>query len=139
MKAAKDFDVVLNKEGTTRVSYRMGYPKDNIKIIKIKKGETIPKEFVKGLIERNIENVELEWKEHRPIIPPGLGVELPEPSKKMRIPKRKYTLESLTIISNEKGLSALKKIGAEFGVTDRSKNKLISEILREQEKRQREG
>ncbi len=80
----------------------------------------------------------LEYKDMKPILPKEYErvVEMP---KKMKIERRKYSQESLTILYGKEGFSALKKIGEEFGVTDRSSRKLIVEILRAQEERQRKG
>ncbi|KKM84041.1 hypothetical protein LCGC14_1303160, partial [marine sediment metagenome] len=42
----------------------------------------------------------------------------------MKIKKRKYSQNPLTKVYNDDGFSALKKIGEEFGTTDRSYRRL---------------
>ncbi len=137
MKATKDFNIILN-EGGVRVPYKEGDDKTNLKFIEVKKGGEIPDDFLKSIIETNIEIVDVEYKNKRPILPKEL-YNPPEKSKSMRINKRKYSQDGLNVTYNKEGFSALKKIGEEFGVTDRSARKLIGEILRAQEEKQRKG
>ncbi len=140
MKAAEDLVIVKTKEGTI-VPYKEGDSKENLTFVTIKKDEEIPKEYLKRFVERNIGKIgDVIYKDKFPTnLPKDLGI-VPEPvSKTMKIEKRKYSQESLTGVMNEKGFPALKEIGAEFGVTDRSSNKLIVEILRAQEEKQRKG
>ena len=138
MKATKDFTIIL-REGI-RVPYKEGDDKTNLKFIKIKKNQEIPNEHIRNIIERNLELVDVEYKDKKPILPKEFSPE-PKPIKKMKIEKRKYSQESLTKLYNEEGMSALKEVGKEFDplVTDRSYRRLIAEILRAQEERQRKG
>ncbi len=138
MKAIEDFVIALNKD-RVRVSYRVGVEYKDIEFIEVKKGKEIPEEFIKNIIEHSIQLVDVQYKNRVPILPKELQPEPKPVSKKMEIKKRKYTQDSLTKIKNEQGFSALKEIGKEFGVTDRSSNRLIIEILREQEEKQRAG
>ncbi len=138
MKAIEDFVIALNKD-RVRVSYRVGVEYKDIEFIEVKKGKEIPEEFIKNIIEHSIQLVDVQYKNRVPILPKELQPEPKLISKKMEIKKRKYTQDSLTKIKNEQGFSALKEIGKEFGVTDRSSNRLIIEILREQEEKQRAG
>ena len=140
MKAAEDIVIAQNKDDVI-VPYKSGYPTKDLKITEIKKGEEIPKQFLKRFAERNLEWIaDVKYINKVPVnLPTELELNLPEVSKTMKIEKRKYSQESLTKIKNEKGFSALKEIGKEFGVTDRSSKRLITEILREQEVKQRKG
>ncbi len=138
MKATEDFVIALNKD-RVRVSYRVGVEYKDIEFIEVKKGKEIPEEFIKNIIEHSIQLVDVQYKNRVPILPKELQPGSKPVSKKMEIKKRKYTQDSLTKIKNEQGFSALKEIGKEFGVTDRSSNRLIIEILREQEEKQRAG
>ena len=141
MKAGEDLVIIRNKDGTT-VPYKEGDSKDDLTFTTIKKGKEIPKEFLKRYVEHNIEKIgDVIYKDSFPINLPK-DLEVPAPvAKEMKIKKRKYSQDSLYEIYNdkEKGFSALKKIGEEFGVTDRSSRRLIVEILRAQEERQRAG
>ncbi|MAF50790.1 MAG: hypothetical protein CMH64_01735 [Nanoarchaeota archaeon] len=138
MKASEDFVIVVDKDGL-RVPYKSGDPKTGLKFTQVKKGSQIPEAYLKEIAEKNIDLIaDIVYEDKVPInLPKGVG--LPVVSKKMKIKKRKYSQESLTKIKNEEGFSALKKIGEEFGVTDRSSKRLIVEILRAQEEKQRAG
>ena len=138
MKALDNLVIVLDKNGH-RVPYKHGDSKAGLKFIEVKKGTEIPKAYLKDIAERNIELLAgIEYKDKVPQnLPEGVGI--PVVSKKLKIKKRQYTQESLTKIKNEKGFSALKEIGAKFGVTDRSSRRLITEILNAQEEKQRAG
>lgn len=140
MKAAEDLVIIKNKDGII-VPYKEGNSKEGLTFVTIKKDKEIPKEYLKRFVERNIEKIgDVIYKDKFPVnLPKDLGI-VPKPEPKtMEIKKRKYSQESLTEVMNKEGFSALKKIGAEFGVTDRSSNKLIVEILRAQEEKQRAG
>lgn len=138
MKAGEDLIIIRNKDGTI-VPYKEGDPKNHLTFTKVPKGTQIPREFLKRFIERNLEKIgDVIYKDSYPInLPKDLEIVKPPTPKEMKIKKRKYSQDSLYEIYNDKGFSALKKIGEEFGVTDRSSRKLIVEILRAQEERQR--
>lgn len=139
MKSIEDFIIVTNKDGT-RVPYRDGDSKEGLEFIEVKKGTEIPNKFLKEIAEKNLHLVAgVEFKDMIPInLPEGIGISPPILTE-FKVKKRKYSQESLTKIYNEKGFSALKEIGTEFGVTDKSSKKLITEILRAQEEKQRAG
>ncbi len=139
MKAGEDLVIIRNKEGSI-VPYKSGDPTKDLTFTIIKKGKDIPKEHLKRLVERNIEKIgDVEYKDKFPInLPKELGKVPTPPSEPMKVKKRKYSQDSLYEIYNDKGFSALKKIGEEFGVTDRSSRRLIVEILKAQEERQRD-
>lgn len=141
-KAGEDLVIIMNKEGAI-VPYKEGDPKTELTFTKIKKGETIPKEFLKRFVERNIEKIgDVEYKDKLPInLPKDLGIISKPVPKEMKIKKRKYSQESLTDIYEKDGFSALRKIGLEFDppVKDNSSRRIIVEILRAQEERQRAG
>jgi len=132
MKAAEDIVIIKNKEGII-VPYKSGDSKAGLTFKVIKKGSEIPYDILVRMVARNIEKVaDVKYLDKIPInLPKGLYSK-PEPEK-MVIKRRKYSQDSLTGIYDEKGFSALKKIGEEFGVTDRSSRRLIVEILRAQE------
>ena len=138
MKAAEDIVIIKNEEGII-VPYKSGASTKELTFKTIKKGKEIPSDVLVRMVARNIEKVaDIVYKDK---IPTNLPKELyskPTPEK-MIIKKRKYTQESLTEIYNTGKFSALKKVGDEFGVTDRSSSRLIVEILRAQEERQRAG
>ncbi len=139
MNATEDFTIAVNKDGF-RVPYRVGVTYKNLTFIHVRKGNEIPTKFLKNIIEHNIELVDVKYKFRKPInLPNGMDISQPEISKTMKINRRKYSQESLTKLYNEKGFSALKEIGKEFGVTDRSYRRLINEILTAQETKQRTG
>ncbi len=137
MKAIEDFVIAVNKKGF-RVSYRVGVEYKDLTFIKVKKGGEIPEKFIKEIIARNLELVDVKYVFRVPQLPKEYMPEIVTP-KVMKIKKRKYTQESLTKIRNEGGFPALKKIGEEFDVTDRSSKRIITEILIAQEERQRKG
>ena len=139
MIAGEELVIIQNKEGAT-VPYKDGDSKENLVFTVIKKGNEIPDEHLKRYIDHNIEKIgDVKYKDKKPInLPKGFG--LPEPvPREMKIKKRKYSQTSLNAIYGKDGFSALKKIGEEFGTTDRSARRLIVEILRIQEERQRAG
>ena len=140
MKAGEDLVIIRNKNGVI-VPYKSGDSTEGLTFKTIKKETEIPKEFLKRFVERNIEKIsDVIYVDKYPInIPKELGIFIPPVSKTMKIKKRKYSQDSLNVIYDEKGFSALKKIGEEFEVTDRSSKRLIIEILRTQEERQRAG
>ena len=142
MKAGEDLVIIRNKDGTT-IPYKEGDSKEDLTFTTIKKGKEIPREFLKRFVEHNIEKIgDVIYKDKFPInLPKDLGI-VPAPvAKEMKIKKRKYSQDSLYEIYNEKGFSALKKIGLEFDppVKDNSSRRIIVEILRAQEERQRDG
>ena len=140
MKAAEEIIIVRNKIHKNIVPYKDGDSKVGLEFTVIKKGSEIPKEHLIRLISSNMELIgDVEYVDKVPINLPADLYNRPEVSKEMKIKKRKYTQNSLTKIYNDKGFSALKEIGAEFGVTDRSRKRLITEILAIQEERQRKG
>ena len=142
MKAGEDLIIIIDESGTL-VPYKEGDSKDGLTFKTIKKGTEIPGEFLKRFIERNLEKIgDVIYKDKVPInLPKDLGLTTPPVSKKMKIKRRKYSQESLTEIYNKDGFSALRKIGQEFDppVIDRSYRRIIVEILRAQEERQRLG
>ena len=138
MKATQDFRIIVNK-ARLRVPYKEGDSTKGLEFINVKKGHEIPSEFISDFIAKNLEYVDVLYKDKKPILPKELQPDAPEEPKEMKIKKRKYTQESLNTIYDEQGFSALKKVGEEFGVTDRSSRKLVVEILRAQEERQRAG
>lgn len=139
MKSIEDFVIVIDKDGT-RVPYRDGDSKEGLEFIQVKKGTEIPEKYLKEICEKNLHLVAgVEFKDMIPInLPEGIGISKPVLTE-FKVKKRKYSQESLTKIYNEKGFSALKEIGTEFGVKENSYKKLIPEILRIQEERQRAG
>lgn len=138
MKASEDLVIVRNKEGMT-IPYKEGESKVDLTFKIIKKDTEIPKDFLKRFVDRNIEKIsDVEYIDKFPVnLPKGFELTPAPVSKVMKIKKRKYSQDSLNTIYDEKGFSALKKIGQEFDVTDRSSKRLIIEILRAQEERQR--
>lgn len=139
MKAAEDLVIITNKNGVV-VPYKHGDSKKDLKFITVKKGNEIPQQHLKRYIDHNLEKIAGVIYEDK--VPTNLPEGLYKPelfSTELKIKKRRYTQNSLTKIYNEKGFSALKKIGLEFGVTDRSKRRIITEILAVQEERQRKG
>ena len=140
MKAAEDITIVFHVKNKVIVSYKDGASKKDLEFIKIKKGEEIPDKYLERIVRTNLEKIaDVKYVDKFPVnIPKGLYK--PElTGTKMKIKRRKYSQESLTNIYIEKGFSALKEIGKEFGVTDRSKRRIIVEILAVQEERQRAG
>jgi len=142
MKAGEELVIIRNKDGTI-VPYKSGHSTKDLTFTKIKKGTEIPREFLKRIVERNIEKIgDVIYKDKVPInLPKDLGLTPTPIPKKMKIKRRKYSQESLTEIFNKDGFSALRKIGQEFDppVIDRSYRRIIVEILRAQEERQRAG
>ena len=140
MKASEDLVIVRNENGVI-VPYKEGDSKKDLTFKVIKKDTEIPKEFLKRFVERNIEKIgDVKYIDKFPVnLTKELGIKPTPVAKEMKIKKRKYSQESLTEIRNKGGFSALKKVGEEFGVTDRSSKRLIIEILRAQEERQRNG
>lgn len=140
MKAGEDIVIVMHKKDKNQVPYKEGDSKDDLEFHTIKMGSQIPDKYLKRLAERNLELIgDVVYKDKYPInLPKGI-LTPPEVPTEMKIKKRKYTQDSLTQIYNEGKFSALKKIGQEFGVTDRSSRRLIVEILRAQEEKQRTG
>ena len=138
MKATQDFMIIVNKD-RIRVPYKEGDSKTGLEFIPVKQGKEIPTEFISYIVMRNIELVDVEYKDMKPILPKNLQPPAPEEPKEMKIKRRKYTQDSLNAIYDEQGFSALKKVGEEFDVTDRKASRLIIEILRAQEERQRAG
>ena len=140
MKAAENLVIVMHKIHKNQVSYKEGDSKKDLEFHTIKRGSQIPDKFLKRLVNHNIEKIgDVKYKDKVPINLPKDLLPKVEVSKKMKIKKRKYSQESLTKIYNDKGFTALKKIGEEFKVTDRSSRRLIVEILRAQEEKQRAG
>ena len=140
MKAGEDLIIIRNKEGVT-VPYKEGDSKEGLTFKTVKKGTEIPIDSLKRFVERNIEKIgDVRYIDNFPVnLPKGFGIIPAEVPKTMKIKRRKYSQDSLTALYDEQGFSALKKIGEEFGVTDRSSSRLIVEILRAQEERQRAG
>ena len=140
MKAAEDLVIVLDTKQKVIVPYRDGDSKKDLEFIKIAKGKEIPDKYLERFVRCNIEKIEgVVFKEGVPTnLPKGLWKPELFPTK-FKIKRRKYSQESLTVLYNEKGFSALKTIGSEFNVTDRSYKRLITEILAVQDERQRKG
>jgi len=140
MKAAEDIVIVFHEKDKVVVPYKDGDSKKGLKFIKVKKGEAIPDEHLERIANTNLEKIAgIIYEDKFPTNLPK-GIYKPElTGTVLKIKKRKYTQESLTKVYNEKGFSELKKIGAEFGVTDRSKRRIITEILAVQEERHRKG
>lgn len=138
MKSLDNFTIVLRRG--LPIPYKDGDSKKDVEFVKVKKGEDIPKKILKLVIERNLIYVDVKYINKVPQgLPTDIGLSLPEVSKELKIKPRKYTQNSLTKVYNDNGFSALKKIGEEFGTTDRSYRRLIVEILKLQEERQRKG
>ena len=140
MKAAEDIVITFHKIDKVIVPYKDGSSKKDLEFITIKKGKEIPDKYLERLARLNLELIaDVVYKDKVPInLPKGLWK--PElTGTKMVIKRRKYSQTSLTEIYNDKGFSGLKKIGLEFGVTDRSYKRLITEILAVQEERRRKG
>ncbi len=138
MKASGDFVIVIDKDRHP-VPYKDGDSKRGLKFIPVKKGEDIPKEFLKRIAQYNLHLVDgVIFKDKAPTnLPLELGLTPPEFLKKPKKAKAKieYTKESLNQIYENKGFSALRKIGNTFGVKDRSSKRLIKEILKAQKQR----
>ncbi len=136
MKAAQDFVIYTNKEGT-RVPYKQGDDKTNIKEIEVKKGDEIPKEYLKDFVTRNIEYVDVKFVNKQPILPEGWKLIPKKVPKTMIIKKRKYSQESLTVIYNKKGQDGIQKIAEEeFGIVVKRYtrySKIVNDILKKQE------
>ena len=140
MKAAEDIVMACHKKDKVIVPYKDGSSKKDLEFIEIKKGKDITDKYLGRFVNHNLELIAgVIYKDKVPTnLPKGLWK--PElTGKKLVIKRRKYSQESLTTVYNNKGFSALKKIGQEFGVTDRSSRRLIVEILKVQEERQRDG
>jgi len=140
MKAAEDIVMAFHKIDKVIVPYKDGSSTKDLEFITIKKGKDIPDKYLERFVRTNIELIAgVVFKDKVPINLPK-GIWKPElTGKVMKIKRRKYSQTSLTEIYNDKGFSELKKIGSEFGVTDRSYRRLITEILAVQEERQRNG
>ena len=142
MKAGEDLTIRLDKKSGAIVPYKSRTPTDGLKFIVIKKGEDIPTKLLKRYIDRNLEKIgDVKYVDKRPINLPKDLYAPPVVSTTMKIKRRKYTQDSLNEIYNEKGFSALKEIGREFDpiVKDNSSRRIIVEILKAQEERQRAG
>ena len=115
----------LDKEGTP-ISHKSGEPMAGLKKIEVVKGKEIPKEIEQIILVRFPSFAE---------IPEEIRKKIPTPEP--RVTKREYSMENLV----NKSLSELKKIGAKFTppITDRSADKLRSEILTAQERIRRTG
>lgn len=139
MKAKQDFEIVTNKEGTTRVPYKGD---SGVKVIKVKKGSEIPKEWLQDIVEKNPDFVEIEYSEGVPQnLPKGMSIPKPVVSKKAQVPKRKYTQNNLTTVYNKDGQDGLQKIAEEeFGIVVPKYtrySKIINWILEKQEEQRR--
>lgn len=137
MKAAQDFVIHVNSNGDM-IGYKSGEEPKPDKTINIKKGDIIPDDYVKEFLMFNREYLDIDYVDGHP--------KLTEKEKEKYDTKKPeplvgniYTQEELIKIKNKEGLEGLKKIGTKFGVTDRSKKNLITEILEAQDKSRREG
>ena len=131
MKAKQDFTFHISLENGNLVSYKEGESKKDIKEIKVKKGDEIPKEIEKEVFLFYRDFAVIEYKNGVPQVSEELqGTERPP-----LIPKRKYEPEQL----HKETLEELKKIGIKLGCISKTKVKLITEILVAQEKLIREG
>ena len=147
MKARQDFELYIDKSTNNITSYCSGDSKSHLKELKFKIGDDIPNDYIKDLLMHLPDYVEIEYKDGNMILPEtgkkivGPKIEKPErPKAKPRIPRREYSMESLTIVFNSKGLAGLKEIAKNFKdekgntLTDRSSRRLIAEILKAQDK-----
>ncbi len=126
MKARQDFVMYVNADNVP-VSYKSGEVlPTGVRKVTVLKGEDIPKEIEKDIFI-NHRDYAVVTKEMMKDIPKA----------KPLVEKRKYTMENLT----NKSLSELKKIGATFNplITDRSKDRIINEILTAQRRIRRTG
>ena len=124
MKARQDFTYFIDLKTKSPTSVSGGDSLKNVKIYDIKKGDEIPKAIESYIAMYNPEFVELST------IPKGTKK---APPRYGRGPL--YTRENLSKVYNENGMKGLKEIGEKFGVTDRSHAKLITEIIKAQEKK----
>lgn len=126
MKARQDFVMYVNSDNVP-VSYKSGDPlPKGVRKITVSKGGNIPQEIEKDIFINHRDYVVVTKEMMKDI-----------PKAKPIVEKRKYSMENLTNLS----LRELKKIGAKFKppITDRSKDKIISEILTAQERIRRTG
>ncbi len=137
MKAKQGFEYYLDKKLDIPVSHKDGEPKGHLVEIKVKRGDEIPKSIEKDILMFNKEFIELEYKDGKPVLPDHLK----EVKAPPLIKKRKYTETKLHKVYEKFGLKGLKEIGATFkpSITDRSKQRLIFEILTAQERVRRTG
>ena len=131
MKSSQKFTMYIDSNGVPG-SHKSGEPLKGLKEVKVLKGQEIPKEIEAHVFMFNKEFIKLGEK------PPE---EIKDKKAPPIIPKRKYTEDSLYKVYDKDGMSGLKEIGKTFDppVTDRSKNKLITEILAAQERIRRTG
>lgn len=136
MKAKQDFVYFVNEKNIP-TPFKSGEDNKGIREIKIRKGEEIPKEIESDILMFNKELIDLEYKEGKPVVPE----ELKNIKSPPLLEKRKYDREGLIKTYNEKGMKGLKEIGESFNppITDKSKDKLITEILTAQERIRRTG
>ena len=140
MKASQEFTMFIDKHGQ-RASYKEGDDMKDLKRVVIKKGQEVPPAYVKELIEGNLDLLDVVYVNKVPQLPKEWDKVIkkkPVP-RTLKIKKREYSQESLTVIYNKKSFAALRIIGDRFGVKDRSSRKLITEILKAQEEKQRAG
>lgn len=137
MKAIQDFILYIDDNGQ-RTSYKEGESKKVKKLI-IRKGVEIPKDYIKEIVEKNLEYVDVQYINKVPQLPKDLAPPPKPVVKDFKIKKREHSMESLTKLYDEKGFSALRDIGDKFNVKGRSKHGLITDILNAQEEKQRKG
>lgn len=126
MKARQDFVMYVSSKSNKPRPHKSGESLEGKNKIKVLKGKEIPKE-IEELILRDFRDFA--------DIPKEILKDLPKPEP--RVTKREYSMENLV----NKSLSELKKIGAKFTppITDRSADRLRSEILTAQERIKRTG
>jgi len=136
MKARQEFVLHIDEKGN-KIPWK-GDLKKGIKELKIKKGDEVPKEFIKDLIVYNLDLLDVQFKEGRPVLPEEyVPTKAPEPIVKIK----KHTQNKLTKVYNAGGQDALEKIAVEeFGITIPKYTrygKIINWILEKQEEQGR--
>ncbi len=137
MKARQDFVMYVNKDGVP-IPHKSGEPlEEGAKKITVLRKHDVPQEIEKDVLMHNKEFLDIKFKDGKPVVPEHLqDVKAPP-----LLEKRKYSEEGLYKVFEKDGMEGLKKIGATFTplVTDRSRNRLITEILAAQERIRRTG
>lgn len=135
MKAAQDFEVLLNKDGSRNYSPYSDPEKipGGTSIKKFKKGEDVPVKIVPDLLIYNPDYLDVEYKEGQIVLPKGVDVNLIAKADDIRKVEAKGNLFSRDDLEKKElkmGFSSFRKWAKKkFGTTDRSKGALIEEIL----------
>ena len=142
MKAKQNFVIHVDKEGNLipdgkEIVVKVGEELDKLPINSIKTILVNLPDFLdlpknaKGQIQLSPED-EKKYVYHPP------SERILKEETKLVVPEEKYTIESLTVLYNKKGIKALKEIATnEFKLKTETKSykKLISEILNAQDKK----